>query len=72
MKTKTTQTDAAGGTTFLRTPEMLAKLGIRSRSTLYRYESEGLIPARRRLGPGIIGWLSDEVDDLLRSSPKAS
>ncbi len=49
-----------------REKEVLGTLGI-SRSTLWRWEYNGTFPRRRRIGPGIIGWLESEVQEWINS-----
>lgn len=48
-------------------PKILRKREIRqylslSISTVYRLEAQGLFPSRIRIGPGLVGWLKDEID----------
>lgn len=46
--------------------DYLAKCGIKaSRSSLLRWEKEGRFPARVRLGPHLIGWVQQEIDEYL-------
>ena len=46
--------------------DYLAKCGINaSRSSLLRWEKEGRFPARVRLGPHLIGWVQQEIDEYL-------
>lgn len=54
---------------MLRTREMQDRLGGVGRTTLWRWERDGLIPPRRRIGPGVAGWLEREVDEWLRERP---
>lgn len=39
-------------------------------STVDRLERAGLWPARRRLAPGCVGWLTSEVEAYLRGREK--
>lgn len=36
-------------------------------STIWRWEKSGVLPASRRLGPGIRGWLESEIVEWLES-----
>jgi predicted DNA-binding transcriptional regulator AlpA len=51
------------------TPEMRALHGGVSKVTLDRYEAAGVIPRRRQLSRGRIGWLLSEVNEKLRALP---
>jgi prophage regulatory protein len=42
-----------------------------SRATVRRLEAAGRFPARRRLSPGRVAWLSDEVVQWISDAPKA-
>jgi len=53
---------------ILRTQEILDRLDI-SRSTLWRWEREGVIPPRRKIGPNVTGLLETELNDWLESRP---
>ncbi|MEM7481068.1 MAG: AlpA family phage regulatory protein [Acidobacteriota bacterium] len=53
---------------LLRTKDVLDRLNI-SRATLWRWERAGLVPARRRIGPNIVGWLAEEIDEFIESRP---
>jgi prophage regulatory protein len=46
----------------LRPGELAERLGV-SRVTLWRWEREGRLPAKRRIGPNVVGWLECEIDD---------
>ncbi len=50
--------------------EVLKMVGYRSPVSLYALERNGF-PRRRQIGPkgGRVGWLSDEVEEYLRSCP---
>lgn len=39
-------------------------------STVDRLEKAGEFPARRRVGPGVVGWLASEVEEFLKRQPK--
>jgi prophage regulatory protein len=52
----------------VRVRDLTELLGI-SRSTLWRWERGGLLPPKRRLGPNVVGWYEEEVQDWLRSRP---
>ena len=38
-----------------------------SRSTIWRWEKQGRFPRRRRLGPGVVGWIESEVLEWIRT-----
>lgn len=50
------------GTRVVRPGELAGRLGV-SRVTLWRWEREGRLPAKRRIGPNVVGWLECEIDD---------
>ena len=41
----------------------------KSRTWFWRMERAGLFPARRRIGPNSIAWVSDEVEQWIKSRP---
>ncbi len=45
----------------LRPNELAAKLGV-SRTTLWRWERQGLLPPRVNVGPNTRGWLAEAID----------
>ena len=51
--------------------ELRAKILPVSRSTLWRWESNGDFPKRRKLGPRRVGWLRSDIDEWLQSRPTA-
>ena len=57
--------------TLLRPAAVTARFGV-SRATIWRWERRGDFPARRRLGPGVVGWLESELDEWARSRPIAT
>lgn len=52
-------------TRFLRYPEVKAKTGGLSRSTIWRRERAGDFPKHRQLTPNAVGWLEREVDEWI-------
>lgn len=38
--------------------------------TVYRWEEQGILPPRRRLGPNSTIWIADEIRDFLHSLPQ--
>lgn len=52
--------------TALRLPQVLKQTGL-SRSSLYKFISEGGFPRPIHLGPRSVAWLQDEIDDWFRS-----
>lgn len=55
-------------TRLLRAPEVSEITGM-ARSTIWRLERDGNFPARRKITPRLVGWLSDEIEEWLRSRP---
>ena len=52
-------------------PKLLAEqLGI-SRVTLWRWERDGQLPPKRKLGANTVGWLEDEIAEWLASRPRS-
>jgi predicted DNA-binding transcriptional regulator AlpA len=49
-------------------PEVLDRLGI-SRATLLRWESAGIAPKRRLVGPNTVAYLEAEIDSFMASRP---
>ncbi len=43
-----------------------------SRVTIWRWERDGLFPARVQLGPRRVGWYEDEIDEWLKSRPRVN
>lgn len=41
-----------------------------SRATVYRYVNSGILPQRRRIGPGRVGWLASEIIVWMESRPE--
>ena len=41
-----------------------------SRSTVYRYVRRGVLPQRRRIGPGRVGWLATEIIAWMEGRPR--
>lgn len=41
-----------------------------SRATVYRYVRRGLLPQRRRIGPGRVGWLATEIIAWMEARPE--
>lgn len=55
---------------LIRRSQLKALVGL-APSTVDRLERDGIFPARRRVGPGVVGWLASEVEDFLKRQPKA-
>jgi predicted DNA-binding transcriptional regulator AlpA len=53
---------------ILRPRDAAKKLGI-ARPTLYRWSKVGILPRRRVIGPGVVGWLEVELDEFLATRP---
>jgi prophage regulatory protein len=41
-----------------------------SRATVYRYTMKGILPPRRRVGPGRVAWLASEMIAWIESRPE--
>ena len=46
---------------IIRPADLARRIGV-SRVTLWRWEREGNLPKRTRLGPHSVGWLESEID----------
>jgi len=46
----------------IRPEELAERLGV-SRVTLWRWERAGQLPAKRKIGPNVVGWLESEIDE---------
>lgn len=33
-----------------------------SETTIWRWEKQGVLPPKRKLGPNVVGWLESEID----------
>lgn len=53
---------------MLRPREVAALLGI-GRTTLWRWQRDGKLPAPRRLGENTIAWAEEELDEWLAARP---
>ena len=51
---------------FLSERQVLRKIGV-CRSTLWRYQKNGVFPKRRRIGPRRVGWLDSDVEAWMKS-----
>ena len=56
---------------LLRLPEVEAVTGL-SGTTIWRREREGKFPRRRRVGPNVVAWRSDEVEAWIEGRPRAN
>lgn len=54
---------------ILRMPQVAEITGL-SRTTLWRYEREGIFPTRIALGGGSVGWYQSDVDQWVSSRKK--
>lgn len=41
-----------------------------SRATVYRYTTSGILPPRRRVGPGRVAWLASEMIAWIETRPE--
>ena len=55
---------------LIRRNQLTTLIGI-SPSSVDRLEKAGEFPRRRRVGPGTVGWLRDEVVEFLNRQPMA-
>ncbi len=55
---------------MLRLPEVCEITGL-SQTTIWRHERDGTFPHRRRLGPTLVAWRSDEVEEWIEGLPVA-
>ena len=53
---------------LMRLPEVEAATGY-SRTTIWRREQAGEFPKRRRIGPHLVAWRSDEIEEWIRNLP---
>jgi prophage regulatory protein len=51
---------------LLRKKEAADRLGVTTR-TLERWERAGRFPARRRVGPNVVGWVEADVEEWIKS-----
>lgn len=59
---QTIQTQSTSGVIGLREVVSLTRL---SETTIWRLEKKGDFPARKRLSPGRVGWITEEVQTWL-------
>ena len=55
---------------MLRLPQVVEMTGL-SQTTIWRREKAGQFPRRRRLGPTLVAWRSDEVQAWIEALPEA-
>ena len=55
---------------FLALKEVQRLTGNLSRSTIWRWQREGLFPRSRRLGPNRVGWLLSEIETWLQEKAR--
>jgi excisionase family DNA binding protein len=51
---------------IIRTNELAKRLGV-SRTTLWRWERDGVLPPKIRLGSNSVGWNSRDIDRWIES-----
>lgn len=58
---------------FLRERDLMRRLGVKSRVTIWRWLDSGYLPPPRALGPtgNINVWPSDEIDQWIFGRPKS-
>ena len=52
----------------LRVKELKDLLGV-SRSTIWRWRRQGVLPPSRQFGPNVVGWLEEEINEWRNSRP---
>jgi predicted DNA-binding transcriptional regulator AlpA len=52
---------------FVDFDEARERLCVKSRTTLYYWQRDGIMPKARKIGPQKRGWLASEFDEFLRS-----
>jgi len=55
---------------FLSLKEVQRLTGNLSRSTIWRWQQQGLFPRSRRLGPNRVGWLLSEIENWLQEKAR--
>ena len=55
---------------FIRERECRELTGL-SRTTIWRRELDGTFPKRRKVGPHLIAWRSDEIEEWIMGLPLA-
>ena len=70
METTKERREVEGGAAeeFWGLKTVIARTGL-SRSTLYAYVAQGLVPRQRRLGPRRVAWFASEVRAWMASRP---
>ena len=56
---------------IIRPRELSQELGV-TKPTLWRWEKEGNLPPRKKIGPNCVGWLRNDIEEWLQSRPEAS
>jgi prophage regulatory protein len=54
---------------LIHTPELQRLFGV-SRTTLWQWRRQGLLPPPRQLGPNTIAWVAEEIEAFLASRPR--
>jgi predicted DNA-binding transcriptional regulator AlpA len=59
------------GRGFLREKDLMKRLGVKSRVTIWRWVDRGYLPPPRALGPTKSAnvWLADEIDQWMAARP---
>ena len=56
---------------ILRWKEVHEKVRL-SRTTVWRFERQGLFPRRIQIGPNSVGWVDTHIDEWVMSRPVAA
>lgn len=62
----------AVGDRLMSVPEVMARVGIKSRSTVYVYIETGVLPRPVKIGPRRVAWLSSTIDSWMHSKKLAA
>jgi predicted DNA-binding transcriptional regulator AlpA len=52
---------------FIRWPELEPMLPKLTRKTIWAWEKRGIFPQHVKIGPNVVGWCRDEVQDWINS-----
>ena len=55
---------------LLRLPEVMERIGIRAKATIYRWIKAGTFPRPVALGPRLRAWRAADIEDWLDSRPR--
>lgn len=64
VKTKTTIPIVSEKPRYIRFNELVSITGV-SRTTIWRWEREGILPKHHKIGPNSVAWLSTDIDNWM-------